>query len=546
MMSRVKILTKLFFKSIYEDAFNLKNRDAFSTLGVIILGIFLIGCISSPILIGVASSYGVLALYGNQNVLLEFIMSLINILILIMGMVMILNVFFFSKDIEIILPLPVKPGEIIISKFLSCLAYSYSAMLIIIPPLIMFGILDGKGIIYYINLIFIVLLAPILPLSLSAIISLVLMRVSNFSKKKDLLKIIMGIVGMALALGIQLMTPMLNRIGQGDTSGIENKVVNVFNNILLSSRTSILALSSNGIESALYVLLTAVVALIVLGIFYFIGNKIYFKSAMGSKESSSKRIELNDQILNKYIGKKPIILDFIINDFKILLRTPAYFLNTILIIIIVPVIFGVMFWQMSAMGEGGVSELQELINIVPSSNIILVVLGIGAFLSASNPTAASSFSREGQEFYYRKYLPVSYRTQVMAKYILALGLNVIAYLVILIMALFLFKIDIYIIIIGSILSVATISIISSLGVIIDMKDPKLIWDNEQMAVKNNMNVAKAMFSGLAIIIIVSLVGIISSGSMLIMCVIEVILLTIGNYITISTMLKDAGESMELA
>ena len=184
--------------------------------------------------------------------------------------------------------------------------------------------------------------------------------------------------------------------------------------------------------------------------------------------------------------------------------------------------------------------------LIAGAPITYVILGIGAlagFISGSNPTAASSFSREGQEFYYRKYLPIGFKTQVFAKYLTALILNIIAYLLMLILAIFVLKIEIKVIIFGSILGLLFINLNSALGVIIDMKSPKLIWDNEQRAVKNNINVTKAIFASMAIIAVMVLVGIITSASLILMFITESLILLLGNYITITTMLKDAGEDL---
>lgn len=545
MMNKIVVLTKLFCKSTFEDTFNFKNRDRFSIVVSIALSLLIIFCMSMPFLMIVSTSYNLLSLYNNQNILLEMVMSLATVLVLLFGIVMILNVFFFSKDVEVILPLPVKPGAIILSKLLSCIVYCIGIMLFVVPPLVMFGILDGKGIIYYIVIILSVLIGPVLPLCITGIISLVLMRFSNFSKKKDFFKVLMSIIGIGLALGLQFIIPAMSSLSNGEISPIQNTSTKYINNAIISSRTLIMALVDNGIESILYIGVTILISVISIILFYYAGQKLYLKSAMGSKESSSKRENLNDETIEKKLNKRSMVTNFIMNDIKILVRTPAYFISCILIIVLVPIIFVVMFTQSSLVSEGNMVDFTTRIAAVPVAYLILGVGAVAGFISGLNPTASSSFSREGQEFYYRKYLPIDAKTQVFAKYLTALILNIFAYILILILAIVALKINVEVIILGSILGFLFINLNSVIGVIIDMKSPKLIWDNEQRAVKNNINVTKAMFASIIVIGVMILVGIITSGSIILMVFTESIILVVANYIAIRTMLNDAGEDIML-
>ena len=62
------------------------------------------------------------------------------------------NVFFFSKDLEYILPLPIKPIELLIAKFNNVISITYGMeALFLAVPLIMYGIITVKPIIYYLN-----------------------------------------------------------------------------------------------------------------------------------------------------------------------------------------------------------------------------------------------------------------------------------------------------------------------------------------------------------------------------------------------------------
>ena len=83
----------------------------------------------------------------------------LNVFFLIVMMIMIFqiilastNVYFFSKDFEILLPLPIKTDELLISKFNTILINLYfSELIFVIFTLIVYGICTYAVIIYYIG-----------------------------------------------------------------------------------------------------------------------------------------------------------------------------------------------------------------------------------------------------------------------------------------------------------------------------------------------------------------------------------------------------------
>ncbi len=65
-------------------------------------------------------------------------------------------------------------------------------------------------------------------------------------------------------------------------------------------------------------------------------------------------------------------------------------------------------------------------------------------------------------------------------------------------ALVVFKVDVYVILLSLLMGEVVITLISIIGVIVDSYSPKLYWENEQQAVKNNLNSLKVMGIGIVI------------------------------------------------
>ena len=66
-----------------------------------------------------------------------------------------INILYFTKDNEYILPLPLKPYQIILARTNVMLIAEYAIILLIgLLPLCIYGFLTGAGILYYIGAIF--------------------------------------------------------------------------------------------------------------------------------------------------------------------------------------------------------------------------------------------------------------------------------------------------------------------------------------------------------------------------------------------------------
>ncbi|MNO46979.1 hypothetical protein D3C76_372770 [compost metagenome] len=120
-----------------------------------------------------------------------------------------------------------------------------------------------------------------------------------------------------------------------------------------------------------------------------------------------------------------------------------------------------------------------------------------AFSVSANSIAATSISREGRELLIIKYLPTDTRVKLFAKVIVGILLSSVTNLICS-LALVVFKVDVYVILLSLLMGEVIITLISIIGVIVDSYSPKLYWENEQQAVKNNLNSLKVM--GISIVV----------------------------------------------
>ena len=147
--------------------------------------------------------------YINQTMIFLNIFFLLLMIIMIFQIILAsTNVYFFSRDYEVLLPLPIKSEELLISKFNTILINLYfSELIFAVFPLIIYGILTNAGILYYFYLILILLIFPILSNLIVSLIMMIFMKLSKFIKNKDVFQILITLI---FIFSLDLLNNILN------------------------------------------------------------------------------------------------------------------------------------------------------------------------------------------------------------------------------------------------------------------------------------------------------------------------------------------------
>ena len=160
--------------------------------------------------------YLVLSPIGQERALLTSGLLAGQTVILILGIYYVISAFYFSRDLEILIPLPLKPADVMVSKFFVILANEYLTVApIVLPVLVTFGILSKSGMGYWVNTLLVYLALPVIPLTIVSALVVVMMRFINLSRKKDILILVGSICLIALAFGIQFLA---HRLGNEDAN----------------------------------------------------------------------------------------------------------------------------------------------------------------------------------------------------------------------------------------------------------------------------------------------------------------------------------------
>lgn len=497
-MSRYIILTKVMLKN-----FNLlelksgkpgKSRIKGILLSLIILAAFL------PMMFGIGSlarvGYDVMLEIQQEGLILVMGFSVVSMAIFFFSIFYVMSIFYFSKDIESLLPLPLKPSEILAAKFTVTLFYEYLTELIfLVPILIGFGIASKAGFMYYLYSIVVFLTLPLLPLVYSSILTMLVMRFTNLAKNRDRFRIVGGIIVMVLAVGLNA---FVTKLGSSTTNAEElqqllsqgnNSAVGIVSGIFFSNRFAVIALLySEVLKGFVNLAVFVLICLLFVMLFLSSGEGMYFKGVVGISEASAKRKKFSEVELRKSSEQKSALKAYTIKELKLLFRTPIYFMNCVLVNFLFPVFIILPF----LVSPSEMKELQGLGTYITegggSAVVLAVAFGMSVFVTSTNGIAASAISREGTNIFVCKYLPLSYKTQIMAKVLSSVSMGVIGTLSMLLAAVIFVPVPAYLILLIASASILGIVFSSFAGILLDLNFPKLVWDNEQKAVKQNLNV----------------------------------------------------------
>ena len=485
-MNKIVSLTKVLIKNSFQK-YNENNKNK-SIVGKVILYIIL-----GAYLMGIFAflSYGLITTLKqvNQETMFIGIFFLgLALLTIIQSIISATNIFYFSKDIEYILPLPLKPKEILISKLNVILITEYIMEIIFaITPITLYGIITGQGVLFYIISLLVLLVFPIIPILIATFIIMIIMSFSKGAKNKDRFRLIAPLIGIILAVIMSFSLSGTSNYSEDDLLNAlkqANSMVEMVSDNLPIIKPAINAIvNSSFIEFLKLLIITAILYIL----FILLGNKIYFRCVVGNLSSGTKK---GKKIKLKDIKANTVRKSYVLKEFKTLLKNPIFFIQCVLPSVLMPVIFlGIFIVSLNSNNsQETLNEFKSVLgNYIETPIGLAVIISVTEFLTSMLYIAPTAISRDGQNAIFMKYIPISYYKQLIYKGIPNIFFGTITS--IMVMA------YIYILAKPSILFLATIFVINLILLIlqtllmelVDLRKPKLEWTTEYAVVKQNLN-----------------------------------------------------------
>lgn len=400
------------------------------------------------------------------------------------------NVLYFSKDLEYLLPLPIKPSKILMAKWNVLIISNYIIeIFIVLPALILYGIMLNQGVLYYLYAALVFMLLPVIPVILISFLMSILMRFTKFIKNKDFVQYLTVAITLLIVIGVQF-------IGTGEqfteaevyemltkTNGAVEYMSKAFSTISISLRALINSESLSG-------LINIVILFVVTAIFYILlakfSSKMYIKSATSSLSNGIKKKE--NLKINGY--KQNSKMDtYIKKEFLNLVRNPIFCMQCIIPPILFPFIFAIPIYLEINKDETATMEFMQAINsFLLSPAMIGIILGILGFIFMFNFISATAVSRDSENAILMKTFPISLKKQTIYKILPAVIMNVFPILFVLVALKLLVGVSYIYLGIIALLAMLVNFLVNYIGILIDLKNPKLNWSSEYTVVKQNMNI----------------------------------------------------------
>ena len=438
----------------------------------------------------------------QEGLVLSLLFIALSSVTFFMSIFLVPAVYYFSKDSETLLALPLKPEEIVLSKFCLSVVYEYlTTFLLAIPVLVTYIQVMNPDVFFYVKVLIILLLSPVVPLAFGAVIIMVIMAFVPFFKNRDLFNYASGFLALAFAIGINVVVGGTATLSQEKllamlTEG-NNSLLAIFKFMFPNLPFAIQSLvDGSWISFILFIIITALVVFV----FLTISKIVYFIGIIGVNETAAGRKQLNFKAYQKETSTKGAMMSYFLKEMRLMIRTPIYLLNNIATAFILPIIFLVSIGS-SVSGE---EEFSAFIKSIDWTNpdLLLIVsfagLALGLMMSTLNLITPTALSREGSNIFFMKYIPMSYVKQIQAKIMSGLVVSFFGILFSLVAAVFLLKMHPIVIILILVMSIQGMIFMNYLGMIVDLIRPKLVWEQEAAAVKQNLNAAFTMIPAFAL------------------------------------------------
>ena len=377
----------------------------------------------------------------------------------------------------------------------------YLIVLLFFPFLLGYGISAKMGIFYWINMILACLIFPVVPLVYAAVLTMLVMRLFKNIRNKDFLSYLGFAASLIFAIGINVFSRSIGNFEMQDIMNLmesQKGTLRAFRTIFpnLPLMTGSLA-DASFLKMILYIATTAVI----LAVFFALAWKIYLPAVLGMSETTSEKRILSKEEVTRTVKSKNPVRTYAMIEWKKLYRTPAWFMNCVLMPLIWPVfMLGIAFISIiSSLGMAKTTGLwtrlvadgtifRLLKGELPVAVAVLTAAGIAVMMSMFCVISATAMSRKGSEYIYMKCIPMSYHDQIRAMLVSGILISLLGTLP------YALAFNIIAVVFGlhpaTLLYTTAITVLFTLFVnyeqlLFDLAFPKLNWENETAAIKSN-------------------------------------------------------------
>lgn len=457
-----------------------------------------------PILI---SLFIMFTIWGNANTLFEKVAPL-HLQILILSMFVVgISVFtiiegvyktgsllFNCKDDQLLLSLPIKRGTVLFIRIFKFYVFELIFNSIWLLPVMLAYIrwaevLDWT---YFLVSILMLFLLPIIPIVLSCIIGAITSSLSSRFKYKNLAQIIISMIVLVGVLYVSMNLEFFYRYIINHATSINDLITKIY---YPAGVYASLVTKFDIVKLLIFILVNLVI--FVLGIL--ILSKFYFRiNSRLKKITTTKKTKINDLVIKSNSSH----ISLIKKELNTFFKTPVFIVNagfSLVLFILFSIVLSIKFNDFLPIltDPTGLDIAKKTV----MNNISLIIFMLISFTAFTTSITNSVISLEGRNINILKSLPVKVKDILMCKIYSCLIITTPILLIGDIILFVRFKINVIEMILLLALSIIMPLLSHFIGIITNLKYPKLDWENQAEVVKQSTSSFIAVLVGMFLMIV---------------------------------------------
>lgn len=441
-----------------------------------------------------------MAMYGYADMMLEplagtgmeysvlTIYSLVAaVFILMEGIYKAPGLLFNCKDDDLVLSLPVEKTSVVLMRIAKFYLFEVAfSALILVPTMVAYVTRAGAvPTTFYVAGALALILLPVIPIIVSTLIAIVMARVSSRFRFKNLAQIIMATI---LLIGVLILSLNIQNIMAAIAENASS-VNEVITRLYYPVGAFIKMVTDFDI---LTLLLFVAVNVGLAAVFVWAFSKVYFK--INSRVKAVKVV--NKKHKEGKIKARGVMVAMIIKELRRFVGSPVFIINagfSLVLYMVAAIAFAVNFdGVVSALPQMGIEmPMDEILGLMPAIVAVLIV-----FCAMMASITSSMISLEGKTINLLKSMPVPAFKIIMAKVLMAVLVMVPIFWIGDIVMFVKFDFDVWQILMILALSVVMPVVAETLGIIVNLKYPKMDAESDAEVVKQSMSSMVAVFTGM--------------------------------------------------
>ena len=426
---------------------------------------------------------------------LVLLVAAIFIFMLFTGISSTIKVLYYKGDNEILMRYPVSGAEVFISKTLFLFLSQFIVTTVVMAPfLVAYASVSGLGIAFYVKIPVPILLMVFINFFLSNILAIPIMHLTNRIRNKFIL-IIIGLailVTAGFALYMLLFNSMVTYMNDTAFSVFSDDMVAVIETVakwLIPAKYFADVMVGKELYIA-YPALIGMLGLTLIGMIFII-YFLYAKTLLNNVEvegSAFKHVTKN--------RRRPIFVTLLRKEFLQVFRSVNYSFQYFVLACAMPVMI---YFCNEITGRLGENQIGEQIALGMTMLVMLI------FATVITSFAATSTSREGDNFYHTKVAPVSIQKQLFAKFTMFFLVSVAANAVCAVVLYFTKQVNltdaIWLFVMVELVAIAE----TLIAMRMDIAHPYFNLSGEGEVVNNNASTTLAVAMGFAVAVVIGII-----------------------------------------